>query len=426
MKILQEIILPQINVNDEFATVITLSFKDGDRVKAGDTVIEFETSKVNVTVEAEVEGYIKYYCSEGEEIEIGNVFAVIVDCVEIHEVYDKIENDILDKKNDNEPIYSKSAISLIQKECIDLCLFKGKDFVSVHDVKKAIEPMGSKNSKDLANKKAVKSPIQTFNLENVTVEKISVSKKKEIESLSNVQAANLTSSISVYVDISGVFEGISEIVSINNSLLPVIIFEISKLLQEFRELNAYFQDDNIAYYKNINIGIAIDMGMGLKVVTIKGTNNKNIHDIEVDFLDLVNKYIDNELNIQDVSDSTFTITDLSSENVAFFSPLINSRQSAILGVSSIDKDLNRFIITLTFDHRITEGKRASEFLTRLKAKIESYSKKRSTQEKVCCKCEKRLEDEINNGKIGFLKLVASEEKNICLDCFVKLIGINNF
>lgn len=423
MKILQEVILPQTNVNDEFATVITLPFKDGDRIKAGDTVIEFETSKVNVTVDSEVDGFIKYYCREGEEIKVGSMFAAIFDCVQSNEATDKIENGVIKEKSEIETIYSKSAISLIQKEGISLDLFEGKDFISVNDVKNALEAVSSKGSEVLENRKVMRSQTQSFNMENVKVEKVSPSKRKEIESLRNVQADGLTSAISIFVNTSGVFEGVSEFVGIKNSLLPVIIFEVSRLLKEFKELNAYYQEDSIAYYKDINIGIAIDMGMGLKVVTIKGASSKSISDIEGDFLDLVNKYIDDELNFQDVSESTFTITDLSGENVAFFYPLINAKQSAILGISSIDMELNRLVMTLTFDHRITEGKRVSDFLARLKNRIESYSKVQKNQNfdlktKVCFKCKKSLEDEINYGGIGFLRIDAgvNKEMYICFEC----------
>ena len=93
---------------------------------------------------------------------------------------------------------------------------------------------------------------------------------------------------------------------------------------------------------------------------------KSISEIEQDIINLSGKYLDNSLHYDDITDITFTITDLSSENVAFFQPLINFMNSAILGISSIDEKLDRCIYTVTFDHRVTEGKLVAGFLKDLK------------------------------------------------------------
>ena len=57
-----------------------------------------------------------------------------------------------------------------------------------------------------------------------------------------------------------------------------------------------------------------------------------------------------------------------------FIPLINYKQSAILGISSVDKKLERFSMSLTFDHRILEGRLAARFMSDLVNRIEEYSK----------------------------------------------------
>ena len=133
--------------------------------------------------------------------------------------------------------------------------------------------------------------------------------------------------------------------------------------------------DAIAYYKEINVGFAIDINKGLKVLKVANTSVKTVLEIELEIMELSNRYIDENLDITDLTDIGFTVTDLSAEGVAFFKPLINMMNSAILGVSSIDEKLHSCMLSLTFDHRVTEGKLAAQFLGELKGRIESYQSK---------------------------------------------------
>ena len=209
--------------------------------------------------------------------------------------------------------------------------------------------------------------------DKVIVEKLSSNKKREIDYLSNVQQTGLTSTINTIVETDGVFVHINNSLQyLKNSLLPVIIYETSRLLEKYKELNAYFTGDSVAFYKQVNVGFAIDIDKGLKVPAIKNASAKNMKEVEADIMALSNKYLDDALLVEDLSDITFTITDLSAEGVSFFHPLVNMMNSAILGVSSIDEKLQRCILTVTFDHRVTEGKLVAQFLNELKLRIESY------------------------------------------------------
>ncbi len=121
---------------------------------------------------------------------------------------------------------------------------------------------------------------------------------------------------------------------------------------------------------------------------------------------LSNKYLDEALQVDDLTDITFTITDLSAEGVSFFRPLVNMMNSAILGVSSIDEKMQRCILTVTFDHRVTEGKLVAQFLNELKERIESYKSSHFTHPNqliACFKCFKSLKDDLSD--VGFTKCI---------------------
>jgi hypothetical protein len=140
----------------------------------------------------------------------------------------------------------------------------------------------------------------------------------------------------------------------------------------------------------------------------------------------VDDYLNKSLSTDQISGSTFTITDLSSFGAINFVPLINFNQSAILGISSIDEKLNRVNISLSFDHRVTEGKIASQFLLDLKDRVESYLKiyrkdEDHISEAKCSLCLKTLnEDKTLNG-LGLVNMINHDGGSI-LVCNVCLGG----
>jgi pyruvate/2-oxoglutarate dehydrogenase complex dihydrolipoamide acyltransferase (E2) component len=200
-------------------------------------------------------------------------------------------------------------------------------------------------------------------------------------------------------------------------LLPVIVYETSRLLKLFPKLNGYYDNGNMMLYQMVNLGFAVDMEMGLKVLKIDDTVQYNLSELDQIMFDLANKYIDDKLATSDLTEITFTVSDLSMEGVFDFRPLVNANNSAILGVSSIDFEKNQFNLSLTFDHRMTEGRYASQFLKDLKARIESYCVK-STDHIICYKCQKHLSEDLNDR--GFLKVVraSGDDSFICDICYL--------
>jgi pyruvate/2-oxoglutarate dehydrogenase complex dihydrolipoamide acyltransferase (E2) component len=437
MSLLKEIAVPLIAVNDTSLTVVELSFANGALVKKGDTVMVFETSKTTYNVEAETEGYIQYLCEAGNDYEVNDIVAKIFsDAGEIVIEPEKISKNGTSTQAvrevtgitaqpvwEGETLFSHKAINLMKEKGVSPEKFNGRDFVSEEDVKVilgiAANPVITK--KEAGKKQTASSALPAQLQQNVIIEKLSSNKKREIQFLSEVQSTGLTSTINTFVESEGFFVHVNRSLQIlKNSLLPVIVYETARSLKKYPLLNSFFTGDAIATYKDINIGFAIDIEKGLKVLRIPSTDQKTMHEVEDSILTLSEKYMDDQLVIEDLTDVTFTITDLSGESVAFFRPLINMNNGAILGVSSIDEKNQRFILSLTFDHRITEGKTASMFLAELKGRLESYCSKNSgwpVTDVSCFKCEKKLSEDISDA--GFVKCVtpAGKEGFICQSCF---------
>jgi pyruvate/2-oxoglutarate dehydrogenase complex dihydrolipoamide acyltransferase (E2) component len=434
MALLQEIKVPLLAVNDTMLTVVDVPFSNSQPVKKGDIILVFETSKTTYEVIAEADGFIQYLCEANRDYEVNEVVARIFTSVSeivkepvkaatqvLTPQVQRAENNIANNWN-GETIFSLGALRLIETLHIDRSVFKGMDFVSRQDVeglkgingtvnKKAAEPVIAQQSKKAAI---------SVDASKVIVERLSSNKKREIEFLSSVQASGLTSTINTTVNTEGIFVHLNRSMKyFKNSLLPVIMYETARLLQKYPALNAYFTGDGIAYYKDVNVGFAIDIDKGLKVLKINAAANKALAEIEENIMGLSNSYLDDTLQIDDLTDITFTITDLSSEGVAFFRPLINMMNSGILGVSAIDEKLQRCTLSCTFDHRITEGKLVAGFLKELATRLESY---RATdyahlvKDIICYKCNKTLQEEL--GDVGFVKSITPEGKDgyICQSC----------
>lgn len=434
MGLLQDIKVPLLAVNDTTLTVVDLAFTNGQYVKKNDIVLVFETSKTTYEVLAETNGYIQYLCEAGRDYDVNQIVAKIFSSeteIEKEPVVafgNDIQHSAAQQKTatvtgwEGNTLFSFEATRLIESLNIDKSVFKGKDFVSRRDVEELKGLNGAPNKKIITPPVATQQSKALLPVDNskVVVEKLSSNKKREIEFLSQVQVTGLTSTINVALNTEGIFVHLNRSLKyLKNSLLPVIIYETARLLQKYPALNAYFTGDGIAYYNSVNIGFAVDIDKGLKVLKVNGAAEKGIAEIEQDIMSLSNRYLDETLQLDDLTDITFTITDLSSEGVAFFRPLVNMMNSGILGVSAIDEKLQRCILTCTFDHRVTEGKLVAVFLKELANRLESYSAKHhgySVKDIICYKCSKSLQDEL--GDVGFVKSITPEGKEgyICQSC----------
>ena len=471
MALLQEIQVPLLAVNDTSLTVVEVVLSTGAKVSKGDLLMVLETSKTTYDVEAGAEGYIQYLCEQDRDYEVNEVVARIYS-----EAAEALAAPVPARRTapsatatpstnglsshpgashpgaaasfavqpaatssspisvpvaaagplphwKGETLFSKEAVRLMTAGGLDKSVFAGKDFVSGADVLAILQPPAAVATSAPARSVTATRSLPTTPVyadpQKVIVEKLSKAKRREIEYLSEVQSTGLTSTVHSFVDTEGIFTHINRSQKyLKDSLLPVIIYEVARLLADYPLLNGYYTENGVALYKEINVGFAIDIDKGLKVLKIPRSADIGITGLESTIIELSGRYLDDTLQIEDLSDVTFTITDLSAEGIAFFHPLINKMNSAILGISAIDTKLQRCALSLTFDHRVTEGKLAARFLNDLKNRLESYRQQTSPYQDISCfKCFKSLKEDL--GGSGFARCITPEGKEgyICQTCF---------
>jgi pyruvate/2-oxoglutarate dehydrogenase complex dihydrolipoamide acyltransferase (E2) component len=148
---------------------------------------------------------------------------------------------------------------------------------------------------------------------------------------------------------------------------------------------------------------------GLKVLTLYNTNKLSVHEIENLLTEKFDKYSKQTLEIADLTNSTFTITDLSKSGIHFFKPLINKNQAAILGISGVDFKTNSFNVSITFDHRVTEGKTIAAFLNSLKTNMEKYHKQGGNyvnRRQQAANLIKKLDSKIKEGDFNSVEILS--------------------
>ena len=149
---------------------------------------------------------------------------------------------------------------------------------------------------------------------------------------------------------------------------------------EFPLLNSTLEGDHITLKKYVNLGVAVDTEDGLVVVVIRDAGEKALPELNDEIGRLADKARSGKLMPEDVSDSTFTITNSGVLGSLFFTPIINPPQAATLGIgkvmeSPVVKDGQitarpMMYLCLSYDHRFVDGAVAVRFLQRVKAALE--------------------------------------------------------
>ena len=132
------------------------------------------------------------------------------------------------------------------------------------------------------------------------------------------------------------------------------------------------EKNEIIYKKYYNIGVAVDTDRGLLVPVIKNVDKKNIVELAVELGEISLKARNKKLTIEDMQGGNFSISNLGSIGGTHFTPIVNSPEVAILGVSRsafepvyIDGKFEPRLmlpLSLTYDHRIIDGADGARFI----------------------------------------------------------------
>jgi pyruvate dehydrogenase E2 component (dihydrolipoamide acetyltransferase) len=412
--------LPELGENIHTADVLSVKVSKGDKLEKGQIILEIETDKATIEVPVDVSGVVsKILVKEGDKIQVGQeVLAIesssLVNTRQIENQKQEVQQEVettgpeVEVKTDKEPKVSKPKIYIEERPSIEpekiapaaptvrrFAREIGVDInkvigsgpggrISINDIKTY--------SRDLNRLKEV-SPEQKF-FGGIIAEKMpDFSKwgpveKKDMSNIRHKTAEHLSYAWATIPHVTQSDKAdITELEKLRKmyskhvesaggklTVTAVLIKVITSALKIFPQFNSSIDIGNGAViYKNYyNVGIAVDTDFGLLVPVIKNADRKNIIELSVEMTQLAEKARKKKLSLEDMQGGTFTITNLGSIGGTYFTPIINSPEVAILGVSRssfeqvyIDGKFETRLmlpLSLSYDHRLIDGADGIRFL----------------------------------------------------------------
>ena len=169
------------------------------------------------------------------------------------------------------------------------------------------------------------------------------------------------------------------------TFLPFFVKAATEALAYHPKINATINDKQVTYFDYEHVGIAVDTPRGLLVPVIKNAGDKDIAGIAASINDLAARTRDSKIGPDELSGSTFTVTNTGSGGALFDTPVLNMPETAIMGVGTIVKrpvvmkgadgsDViairSMVYLSLSYDHRLVDGADASRFLMDVKKRLE--------------------------------------------------------
>lgn len=411
---MQEIKAPKRGMSTSSILIAEWLAKDGEKINKGSEVVVLEYEKTTYVVEAEITGYLYIIVHEGEEISIGSVIGIIAETSKEIEEYkiaatkkvspraqvDVQENEVSDKEKFEEE--SEEGLGSPKSNTAEAKITPAARRLLKEKNLKIEDVFGSGPGGIILKEDILKLISEQYNKKQSLDNNIINGKRiKEIKPLIGIRkriAENMTRSLSISAQVTLMGEiDMTEMKKIRNTLLEkekdwgtritftdLFIYIISRQLKNHPIMNSSLIDNEIKLWDNINIGVATSIEGGLVVPVLKDAERKSLIELSKELKELVNKSREGQLQIEDITGGTFTISNLGSFGGAgyrFETVIINPPEVAILGTGGIsdraavqDGEITIMpILTyyFTYDHRVIDGLDANKFMLDVKNAFEN-------------------------------------------------------
>ena len=163
----------------------------------------------------------------------------------------------------------------------------------------------------------------------------------------------------------------------NLTISVMMVKVVASALRAHPKVNATYDPETqeLILKDYVHIGVAVDTDRGLVVPKIENVDDKNIIDLSVELNEIAERARKNELTIEEMRGSTFTVTNLGSLGTGYFAPIINWPEVAVLGLGRAQRTAvwddekgefaPRLIMPLSFghDHRVLDGADGARFMS---------------------------------------------------------------
>ncbi len=414
------ITMPRLSDTMEEGTVATWLKKVGDSVEEGDILAEIETDKATMEFESFYNGTLLHIgINEGETAPVDALLAIIGPAgTDISKIKDggtttttasSAEKTEAPKEEEKQTDTADSSASgggarakggrifasplakkIASDKGIDLSQIKGTG-ENGRIIKKDVEsftPAAAAASSSASAKEtkasSVAQPFTPAGEESFEEVKNSQMRKAIAKSLSASKFSAPHYYLTIEVDMDNAISSrktINELPDTKVSFNDMVVKACAMALRRHPQVNTTWKDDVTVYSKHISIGVAVAVPDGLVVPVLPFTDQMSIMEIDTKVRDLATRARDKKLTPQEMSGSTFTVSNLGMFGIQEFTSIINQPNSAILSVGAIVKKPvvkndqvvvgNTMKVTLACDHRTVDGATGAQFLQTLRQYLEN-------------------------------------------------------
>ncbi|MFN7251469.1 MAG: 2-oxoglutarate dehydrogenase complex dihydrolipoyllysine-residue succinyltransferase [Anaerobacillus sp.] len=399
-----EIIVPQLAESVTEGTIAAWLKQPGDKINPGDYIVELETDKVNVEINADTGGILKKVLKQpGDTVLVGEVIAYIATADEnvvtpepkvVEEAKEVIETEpALPEASNERPLAFPSARKLAREKGINLNEVATNDplgRIRKQDVEAYQKSEAQIPAPTPTAKQVVEAPKASAGSFAKPTERIKMSRRRQTIAKRLVEAQQTAAMLTTYneVDMSALLDlrkrrkdKFFEQNGVKLGFMSFFTKAVIIALKKFPLVNAEIQGDEIVLKKFYDIGVAVSTDEGLVVPVVRDADRLGFAEIEREIGDLAKKARDNKLKLDDLQGGTFTITNGGVFGSLWSTPILNAPQVGILGMHKIQMrpvaiDDDRFenrpmmYLALSYDHRIIDGKEAVGFLVKVKELLE--------------------------------------------------------
>jgi pyruvate dehydrogenase E2 component (dihydrolipoamide acetyltransferase) len=413
-----EVKLPRLGQGMESGTIVRWLKSEGDKVTKGEPLYELDTDKVTQEVEAEADGVLLKIVVNDGEADVGTTVAVLGEEGEevsieappepaeqaeapkdeaappeaaeeppTEEPGDKVSQAVSAPPLEEEAAPARApgervkasplARRMARERGIEIAMLQGTGpdgRIVAEDVEKAAAPSPAP-APAAAPPPGEVEVVQLTSIRRTIARRLTEAWQAPVFQLTvTADASDLVVTRERMVELLGEGEA-------KPTVSDVLTRVVAAALMRHRAVNAHFVEGEIRRFPSAHVGIAVATPNGLVVPVIRDADRRSVHEIAAVRADLVTRAREGKLQLRDLEDGTFTISNLGMYGVEQFIAVLNPPQVAILAVGAIEdrpfvldgelEILPALTMTLTCDHRAIDGSEGAEFLRTVKTFVEA-------------------------------------------------------
>jgi len=366
---MKEIKVPILPESITEATVAAWHKKPGDFVEIDDVVVEIETDKVVLEVPAEESGVLsEISAEEGETVSEQQLLGMIDD-----------DADAVDAKSNEAQEDTKEkveeSVSSVPNEPDETEEKEEKQEEIIEKPQEQINQASETSSAQVSSNR-MEERVPMTRIRKTIANKLH-SASQNTAMLTTFNEVDMSEILSMRASYKEAFE---KKYSVKLGFMSFFVKAAVESLKKFPTVNAYIDGDEIVYHAYCDVSVAVSSDRGLVVPVLRDAHKMGMHDIEKGIVDFAVRAQDGTLGIEEMSGGTFTISNGGVFGSLMSTPILNSPQSAILGMHktqerpvAVDGEVvikPMMYLALSYDHRIIDGKEAVQFLISIKEALE--------------------------------------------------------